>query len=183
MKGVIFKSTLLICTLLIILTLSCKKSSTSSNAQNSSSNWTVSNSSISSNNDSFSSDPSGCQNGSRSVWNNIYNYLDVGGWNNDCQKTSYVNIHFASKPTSTGNYTTIYHNPNPGIPTTIGPSECYMGMWVSTSTSGGTDYKVPPGQTINVVVNNGIITINLSNISLVGTNDAAKISGVLIEEE
>ncbi len=181
MKGLVFKLTSFTFYLLVILTLGCKKSSTSSNAQNSNSNWTISNSTISSDNDNYSSHPTGCQNASHSDWNSIYNYFSLNGWNNNCQKMSYVNVHFASKPTSTANYTTIYHNPNIGVPTTIGASECYLQISNTTPTSGATNYQASPGQTIIVTVNNGIVSLNLSNISLIGTNISAMISGVITE--
>ncbi len=171
------KTSFILNTFFLIMICSCSSSS-SSNTNSSYSNFTISNSSVAVDNDYYSSHPDGSATVSRCTWYDSGKYFMVNGYvvnNNVVEKLTRATVVFESKPTVSGVYTI-------GTSGSLSTGECSI-LIVANSTF----RTLTLGQTVNVSVNNGIVSIDIINLTFTTTTGAgigttsAQISGNIIE--
>ncbi len=162
----------------IILVFSSCSSSSSSDSGNSTtlySNITISNSSVASDNDYYSSHPPGSATVSRCTWYESGKYFMVNGYvvnNNVVDKLAGIIVSFQTKPTVSGVYTI-------GPSSNLGASQCRITINRALSSYS----TISIGQQVNVTVNNGIVSIDINNLTFVnnGATSNALITGTVME--
>ncbi len=171
--------------LIILIMCSCSKSSsdnlTPTDNNSIYSNWTISNSLLTFDNDSYSSHWTSPAVSSHSTWYDTHNYFICNGYVYDSSghniKTTYALIKFSSKPTSNA----VYHISTSS--TNLGTNECNVLFNAET----GRYNAISNNETVDVTVNNGLVTISFNNLSLSGYHQTqggtytANASGKLIE--
>jgi len=158
----------------IVVTFSCSSSNNNADVISAYSNLTISNSSVASENNTYNSHPTGSSTISVCTWNVSGKYFIVNGYvvnNNVVEKIANVRVYFQSKPTVSGVYT---------IGSINGLSSSQCNIEISTIL---TDYKtVTLSQPVNVTVNNGVVSIDISNLTFTNNGStSAIITGSIIE--
>jgi len=165
--------------LLSVLLFSCKKDSASNNSSNGNySHWALA---VTNNydNGSYTAHPNNIINAQSSFDNtstlSCDGFVDSSG---TYTKEVTINIQFLAKPTASGTYTI-------GDPNNLTSSTCSIYLSSATYNSYTSSSF---GQTLNVTVNGGLVTVSFNNISLIGTpltsntpQWAATVSGTVFE--
>jgi hypothetical protein len=169
---------LFILAILVAISNSC--SSSSGDSSSAYSNITISNSSVSGDNNYYSSHPVGSTTVSRCTWYDSGKYFGVNGYivnNNVVEKLAGIKVSFPSKPTSSGAYTI-------GVSNTItNPNNLTEGHCCITIDVGLTTYKtLTLEEPVNVNVSNGVVTIDINNLTFSNNGStSAIITGTIIE--
>lgn len=170
-KNMYFKK-LFILAILASIFNSC--SSSSDDSPTAYSNITISNSSVAADNNYYSSHPVGSVTVSRCTWYDTSNYFKVNGYivnNNVVENLAQIIVSFPSKPTSSGVYTI-------GESNNLTEGECCITIGVALTT-----YRtLTLDQPVNVNVSNGVVTIDINNLTFTNNGStSATITGTVIE--